>query len=400
MAETADMSILYPPQAVNKADMPFFHWTLLGTIMTFPYTAVSRRCGESFVGVLGLMLCFLWAACPCPSLAAPAQTTPAAESSPVGPNPNTFGIYLENDYFAGTDSGYSSGLKLNWSSPVQPEYPEYSFPHFLLYPLIRLIPFEKRPDRQRNITFALGQNIFTPEDIETEEVVKDDRPYAGVTYLSLGYHNRIPGHMDSVEVMMGLVGPGSGAEQCQKAIHRFFDDIEPKGWDNQLDNEPVIGLIYEHKNKLVEPEGSGLDYDMILSTGGGVGNALTYCNVGLQLRTGWNLPNDFGIMPIRPISSFNGAPTNTKSGLAAKLGVQLFVSVEGRGVVHNIFLDGNTFKDSHSVDGKPVVGDMMGGLNLIMGPGQLSFAYVFRSKEFETQKTAQQFATINLSFAY
>jgi hypothetical protein len=333
--------------------------------------------------------------------AAPPPDEKITQEEPVEPNRNTFGIYLENDYFAGTDSGYSSGLKLSWSSAVQDQYPKYAFPHFLLYPIIRHVPFEQRLDRMRNITFSLGQNIFTPEDIETEELVEDDRPYAGISYLTMGFHTRIPSQMDSVEVMLGLVGPSSGAEGCQKSIHQMFDDIEPMGWDNQLKNEPVIGLMYEHKKKLKAPDpDGGFGYDMILNTGGGIGNVLTYYNLGLMFRTGWNLPNDFGVMPIRPISSFNGAVENTSAHLSSKIGIQFFASVEGRAVLRNIFLDGNTFTDSHSVDKKPVVGDIMTGVNINLGQGQLSFAYVSRSKEFDTQNKAQKFASINLSYAY
>lgn len=332
-------------------------------------------------------------------------SSPAEEPAPLEtaaePAQNTFGIYLENDYFADTDSGYSSGLKLSWSSGIEDEYPKDIWPHRWLYPLIKKIPFEKKPDRQRNITFSLGQNIFTPEDIETEELVEDDRPYAGITYLSLGFHSRLMREMDSVEVTMGLVGPNSYAEECQKAVHQVFDDIEPKGWDNQLKNEPILGLVYEHKKKLTEPDpDAGLGYDMIFNTGGGIGNALTYYNLGLLFRTGWNLPNDFGVMPIRPISAWNSATGNRNGRLSSKIGVQFFVSVEGRAVLRNILLDGNTFTDSHSVDKKPVVGDAMAGVNISLGRGQLSFAYVSRSKEFDTQNKAQQFASINFSYAY
>ena len=36
---------------------------------------------------------------------------------------NAFAIYLENDYFAGEDGEYSSGLKLTWSSALRENYP-------------------------------------------------------------------------------------------------------------------------------------------------------------------------------------------------------------------------------------------------------------------------------------
>jgi len=318
-------------------------------------------------------------------------------------NLHTFSIYLENDYFAGKDGEYSNGLKLTWSSSIKDQYPKDVWPHRWLYPLVRHIPFEKYPDRKKNITFAFGQNIYTPEDIEAEEVVEDERPYAGITYLSLGFHSRLEREMDSIEVSLGLVGPNSYAEQCQKAVHRVFDDIQPKGWDNQLNNEPVLEIVYEHKKKIIQTGiTGGFGQDLILNTGGGLGNALTYYNLGLAYRIGWNMPNDFGIFPIRPISSFNGSfdEKDPRSAKNSKIGVQFFASVEGRAVLYNIFLDGNTFTDSHSVNKKPVVGDFVTGIDVSMGNAQLSFALVHRSKEYETQSEAQKFASINFSVSY
>jgi len=331
----------------------------------------------------------------CPSLAASEETSDNGL--------NTFSFYLENDYFAGSDGEYSNGIKMTWSSAIKDQYPKDVWPHRWLYPLLKHVPFEKYPDRKKNITFSIGQNIFTPEDIEAKEVVKDERPYAGITYMSIGFHSRLDREMDTIEVSIGLVGPSSYAEECQKAVHNIFDDIQPNGWDNQLDDEVVFEIMYEHKKKLTQSGiGSGFGYDLILNTGAGLGNALIYYNLGLAYRIGWNIPNDFGILPIRTVSSFNGSvdDKNSQSSQKYKWGAQLFCSAEGRAILHNIFLDGNTFSDSHSVNKEPVVGDLMAGLNVSKGNAQLRFAYVIRSKEYDTQSKAQKFGSINLSFAY
>ncbi|MGB9499156.1 MAG: lipid A-modifier LpxR family protein [Dissulfuribacterales bacterium] len=79
-----------------------------------------------------------------------------------------------------------------------------------------------------------------------------------------------------------------------------------------------------------------------------------------------------------------------------KIGIQFFAGVEGRAVLYNIFLDGNTFTDSPSVDKKPIVADFMTGISISRGPIQLSFAYVNRTKKFETQKKAQNFGILGV----
>jgi hypothetical protein len=315
---------------------------------------------------------------------------------------NTLSFYLENDYFAGADSNYTSGLKLTWSSAVRDDYPDV-WPHRWFYPVIRYLPFEKTPDRRRNISVSLGQNIYTPLDIEAEEVIEDDRPYAGISYFSFGFHNRIDRDMDTLEMVLGIVGPSSYAEECQEAVHNIFDDIDPKGWDNQLDNEPVLNIIYEYKKKITQSGlAGGFGHDLILNTGGTLGNAMIFYNLGLNLRLGWNLPDDFGNYPIRPASAINAAfdAKDPRYSAQNQIGIYLFATTEGRAVMHNIFLDGNTFTDSHSVDSKPVVADCMGGLGIIAGPSQIYFAYVYRSKEFDDQEESQKFGSINISYSF
>ncbi len=315
---------------------------------------------------------------------------------------DTFSLYIENDWFAGDDNNYTNGLKFTWSSAVQDDYPEI-WPHSWFYPLIKLLPFEKSPEKRKNISVSLGQNIYTPVDIEEEDLIENDRPYAGISYVSFGFHSRLKRDMDTLELVLGIIGPNSYAEECQKAVHQIFDDIKPKGWDHQLNNEPVLNIIYEHKKKITEfGRSGGFGHDLILNTGGGLGNAMIFYNLGLNLRMGWNLPDDFGNYPIRPASAINGAfdTRDPRYSLMRKFGIYLFACAEGRGVVHNIFLDGNTFTDSHSVDSEPVVGDFMTGVGMMTGPAQFYFAYVYRTKEFHDQEEPQKFGSINISYSF
>lgn len=316
---------------------------------------------------------------------------------------STFTIYLENDIFAGEDQDYTNGLKLTWSSPIYQAYPPEAWPHRWLYPILRKLPFKDSEQNRNNITYSLGQNIYTPEDIEEEDLIEDDRPYAGITYGSIGFHNRTQKEMDTLELYLGMVGPHSYAEESQKAVHALFNDKDPEGWDNQLDDEPVIGIVYSHKKKMLDSDvGKSFGYECILDTGGGLGNAMTFYNLGLTFRLGWNMPNDFGNFPIRPASAFNGAfdARDPRMRSEKNFGLHLFCSVDGKAVLRDIFLDGNTFSDSHSVDKKPVVADYVTGVGIIMGKVKLSMAYVIRTESFEEQDGSQRFGSVNLSISY
>src|SRR3546814_13227351 len=84
---------------------------------------------------------------------------------------------------------------------------------------------------------------------------------------------------------------------------------------------------------------------------------MTFANAGATVRLGQDLSVDYGPPLIRP----------SLSGLAAidggsDLAWYLFAGVEGRATARNIFLDGNTFSDSHHVDKKNFVADPQFGV--------------------------------------
>jgi lipid A 3-O-deacylase len=69
-------------------------------------------------------------------------------------------------------------------------------------------------------------------------------------------------------------------------------------------------------------------------------------------------------------------------------------------VLRDIFLDGNTFARSHSVDKEYLVGNAAFGIGIIIYRFKISIAEVIRSKEFRLQNGGQKFGSITLSFTY
>jgi len=69
----------------------------------------------------------------------------------------------------------------------------------------------------------------------------------------------------------------------------------------------------------------------------------------------------------------------------------LFLAVDGNAAARNILFDGNAFRNSHSVDKKPFVADLIGGIGMIIHRVKITYSYVHRTKEFETQKEEQNF---------
>jgi hypothetical protein len=315
----------------------------------------------------------------------------------------TFTFRFENDLFGGTDRNYTNGIKLSWISPDLPWFHESDDLPDWGKAIVKRLPFSDVEDLQRNIVFSVGQNMYTPDNTRTTDVVTDDRPYAGWFYAGAAFHNKNYRHLDTIEVQLGVVGPWSFAEETQNLVHGIRDIDEARGWDNQIKNEPGIVLIYEHKDRILTPNSlSGFGLDAITHYGGALGNVYTYANAGVEMRAGWNLPRDFGTSLIRPGGDTN-APADTKDPRYQSshgFSVHAFAAATGRLVLRDIFLEGNTFRDSHSVDKELLVGDFIVGVSLIFDSLKLSYAQVFRTKEFKGQDSGHHFGSISLSYTY
>lgn len=300
----------------------------------------------------------------------------------------TYSFVLENDKFAGKDDGYTNGVRISWLSP-ETDIPDW------IDEGADYVPFFSHQGRRR-YGFSLGQTMYAPDDLTVKQLQNDDRPYAGFLFGSVGILSDTGYRLDNLQLTLGVVGPASLAAETQDFVHHTLDTTDPQGWDNQLHNEPGFILTYERKWRgIYEFSPFGLAMDVTPHLGASLGNIHTHVTTGATARIGFDLPADYGpplIQPSLPGSDFF-APSR-------ELGGYLFAGLEGRAVLHNIFLDGNTFRDSHSVDKKPFVGGVQVGVALTYGDARLAYTHLFRTKEFDGQDNADEFGAITLSYRF
>lgn len=324
--------------------------------------------------------------------------------------PWTLNLYFENDLFSETDQNYTSGVRASWVSPNVDSYLEDErIPEWVRRATPYLPLFDPSDESattlQRNVVLSLGQQIYTPEDINRYTVDTTDRPYAAWLYGGIAYHSRTANRMNTAELNLGIVGPLALGQQTQDFIHDIRGFQKFNGWDNQLKNEPGFQLVYEHKNRIFKGQLSPLfEYDTILHGGGSLGNVATYLNGGAEFRFGWNLPKDFGTSALRS-GGDNSAPgigdgRYQRGSRNRNLGVHAFISMDGRWVLRDIFLDGNTFRDSHSIDKEHLVGETSFGVAALYHGWKLSFARVHRSREYKAQTEGHAFGSLSLSYSY
>jgi len=317
-------------------------------------------------------------------------------------------VHFENDLFADSDQQYTNGIKLTLvSSNLTSDFRDRRELPGWARRLIPYIPFIRDKGAARTLAFSLGQNIYTPQDTAARSLIPTDRPYAGWLYFGTTFQTRDADRQDTFDAQLGLIGPYSFAEQTQDLVHRARDLAVARGWDNQLRTEPGIVLAYERVLRWrLGGEPRGLSADLLPRFGGAVGNIATYAGIGAQLRAGWNLPPDFGYSVIRPggttaVDSLRD-PDADDPTLARPRGfsVYLFAGGGGRAVLRDIFLNGNTFRDSHDVDHEPFVGDLLAGVTVGYGGLKLSLANVLRTREFRGQPHDHRFGSLTLSYAF
>ena len=343
-----------------------------------------------------------------------------------GPGWRSISGRLDNDFFAGTDNNYSHGLAL---ALISHDIGGTRRPRCLPGPLNLYTRLLGRLDpgfwsdngndsATQNLVVRVGQSIYTPEDKESTELVADDRPYAGLLYLGAAWNRRLhrpeSGYemLDVRDVTLGLIGPWSLAERTQNLIHRIGALESFQGWSHQVQNEPAIQFTLERKFKPYFPAAykPGWGSDVIGTYTVRVGNIETAVGGGVELRSGWNLPNDFGSHPIRP-GAENRPPraaagqfrrTSTDRPQAA--GVNAFVNLEAKAVAWNFSLDGNLFRDSHHVTRRPWVTQASAGISgqwtLAGHDFRLALMRVWRSREFEEQPGHHAFGSIALSMDF
>jgi len=323
--------------------------------------------------------------------------TCATLGSAVPAASGTWTVNVENDRIANTDRHYTNGVRLGWVSEAEDgdNLPEVRDTLQMLYPLADV--------RGGRLGLEMGHNIYTPADTEARTLQTDDRPYAGWLYVSgslyaetgKGLGDHFTETLDKMALEVGVVGPAALGKQVQNEYHKLIGVATSKGWEHQLENEPGINLIGERKWRHKALRFYGLEADAIPHVGASLGNVYTHLNTGLTLRIGQELYVDYGPPLIRPSLSGFGAVNP-----AEKFSWYAFAGVDGRWVLRNIFLDGNTFADSHSVDKKPLVGDFVAGVALTYHNVRVAFTHVMRTREFDTQAEPDRFGAVSLSFRF
>lgn len=266
------------------------------------------------------------------------------------------------------------------------------------------IPFGEGFDQERRaVGFTAGQLMFTPQNISIDPPDATDRPYAGYLYAGFFFQRATDHTLDHIQLDIGIVGNSSLADSAQDAIHHLFDEPDPQGWESQLEDEPTIQL-YLRKSWRLEVGAVDLNdippiqFQLIPEVELAVGTVLRHAKAGVLFRAGFHLPDDFGPDQLLRVGSFTG------QGQTQGWGGYFFARLSGKAVEHNLFIEGNTWKDSAGVDEEPLVAESQVGIGLQFRRGDFScditYSQIYVTDEFENQNGTHGYGTISASLVW
>jgi lipid A 3-O-deacylase len=300
-----------------------------------------------------------------------------------------FGAFEENDLVVKTDRHYTQGIKLFYL------HSDNYFPWrtSALTNALREVAFTSHSTK---FGYDIGQTIYTPNHTHKPALQKDDRPYAGWLYMGLILQRRgvsfgTNATQEEFGLDLGVIGPWSLAEEAQVWVHETRKMRLPKGWSNQLENEPGVQLKYSRAVRLLRLGKGDVGFDVTPNTGLSLGNVETSARLGGTLRFGWNLPDDFTFRTIDSLGTPSGPVFGDRSPRRSIYG---FASVEGRGVAFNESLDGNMWHDSRSVQKEWLVGNATIGFSVVINRLEIGYTQIFRTPEFRGQTDLDSFGSL------
>ena len=305
--------------------------------------------------------------------------------------PGNMFVRIDNDLFTGTDREYTSGVQVGATSATVESFDDEGFAPSLRWANDALRWLQPKGFDENNVTWTIGQRMYTPADSQLEEPDPRDRPYAGLLFAGLTYNGRDRHSMRSTSIDVGIVGPSALAEQTQTRVHRTFGADEFLGWDHQLNDEPVFRILHERFRRWdIKPTRRFGDFTT--HYGGSIGNLTTFANAGAELRIGRSLPDNFGTATT--LSYGQNTPPARWGGSSSRFSIHGFVAVDARAVLHDVTLDGNTWRDSASVEREPLAAELALGVALDWRAWQATLGATYRTREYETQEREASFGTL------
>lgn len=218
-------------------------------------------------------------------------------SSTLGANQFSFELY--NDFFAGTDQHFTSGVAFSWLDDTYQHKEDESlnaYSDFMINSFKFIAPNSLDVSQNYSSGINISQMILTPKDTTLSTPQYKDLPYAGYTALGFYLFEWDKKSFNEYRVDFGVVGPNSGAEQIQGLFHSIIGNSKAKGWNTQIDTKYTFNVLYRYGEISWKSNKAGsLSMDWFNHAGFEAGNFDIDAFGGTMFRIGENYVQNFNV---------------------------------------------------------------------------------------------------------
>jgi lipid A 3-O-deacylase len=287
----------------------------------------------------------------------------------------TWRFEFANDFMFSSDNQFTNGVTVQKHSTISGDIDDLHGVRAFGKGLARkLLPQDDGLVFRKGL--IVGQIFGTPDDIENQDIILSDAPYLGMLAAQSSWIAFNDTRLTGFATTIGIVGEYSFAEEVQKGVHSLRDVTEPQGWDNQLDNEPVLNFHFVKKRKLWnQPSFDGaLNFDV------SVGNFYTGLGAGIETQFG-RKPGGFsyasdvfgkGMAYDATLARQDGRTEIYGTLMARAWTWAVFMPFEG-----NTFVDGNEWTENNTVEPEKVIGQVVAGIHVVRPAWGIHLTWVF-----------------------
>lgn len=226
-----------------------------------------------------------------------------------------------------------------------------------------------------------GSYGFTPDDIESAELDRTDRPYASLVYLSANrsYWDRKRNAVWTSALTLGLLGVDI-FEAGQKTVHKLVTGDTPRGWDQQISEGGELTFRYQLAYHTLL-ESSFAPQQLKTSYFGSIGY-LSEAGVALSFRNGLISSPDHRFNPA--ITSYGEQANASDAGSTGQ--ESYFWGGAGLKLrAYNAFLEGQFRDSAHTFSNsklRPLIAEVWAGYTLSLFK-DTKLSYIFRAHSSE-----------------
>jgi hypothetical protein len=229
-------------------------------------------------------------------------------------------------------------------------------------------------------TFSVGQEVYTPQHIESPDPQPGEHPWAAWLYGAVGATVDTPGgSRHEFELQLGVTGDRAGGRQLQDFWHRLINRPRAAGWDNQLGGDAGVNAYYRFRSIwLSSAESSRVRWDVGPTAAAAFGTMRTHASFGGIARIGRHAGD--ALNPVlegpmeRPLWPVRFDEVRIHGFLGANL----------HAVGHNYFLEGSLFHDDTDiVEREKFVRELVLGVSARYKGWAFTYTIHRRSEEFK-----------------